>query len=152
MHFLNSWIVLATLWPACPMPIQNEHRSFPSLSIFLQHYYLLWCVWQRNTVFFHPPPFRQTKQDCLRYVLQRNTVPLDPSSKNYWLQYVWQKNTVSLHPALPPYHQKAIGSGTCDRETPFLFTPPFHHTIKKLYTPHQQQQYRYYLTREKFKS
>ncbi len=99
---------------AC-LPIQNEHRSFPSLSIFLQHYYLLWCVWPKLNRIGSGTCYRETS-------------------------YLFT-----------PY-QKTIGSSTCDRETPFLFTPPFHHTIKKLCTPHQQQHYRYYFTREKFKS
>ena len=96
-----------TNWSSAKQPsiarMQDEHRSFPSLLSPKQHYYLLQCVWKRNTVPLPPRPFA---------ILNR------------------------------------IGSGTCDRETPFLFTPPFHLTIKKLYTPHQQQHYIYYLLRE----
>jgi hypothetical protein len=33
-----------------------------------------------------------------------------------------------------PY-QNTIGSGTCGRKTPFLSTPPFHQIIKKLLAP-----------------
>ncbi len=80
----------------------------------------------------------------------------------------------SLFPPRPFAILNRIGSGTCDRETRFLFTPPFHHIIKKLlapvrvtekhrfssprpstllskklYTPHQQQHYIYLLIKRK---
>jgi len=59
---------------------------------------------------------------------------LSPKQHYSLLRCVWKRNTVPLPPR-PFAILNRIGSGTCDRETPFLFTPPFHHIIKKLLTP-----------------
>ncbi len=115
------------------MRVRKEYHSFPPRPSTMQYYW-----------------FRYVCEKCgagpvaCKYSdTAHQSSPRPSTMQDYWLRYVCEnygagpvacKYSATAHqsPPRPSTIHKNIGSGTCEKRTPFFPTPPFRHSLKVL--------------------